>query len=305
MSRRKIVTKGKIWATDRRTTRRYFLFAPDASHRVEQAFWYCLAYCAQKYGIEVHAAVLMSTHPHLVYSDPDGTQPRFKAEFHRLFALCIKAIRGWPEEVFNKSKGGEHEPLTPEAMIEAIAYLIANPCAAFAVRRARDWPGPKTLPRDIGTRVITAKRPNAYFDPANPQWPEELELKLTMPPALEAAYGAVEARGRIAARVAVLEAEARVQSKHRGIPFRGFRRVLRTPHTVRARSYEVFGTLNPRFSAGGDLEVARRKVGELRAFDEAYDRALAHWIAGQRRVIFPHGTWWMRVHHGARCHPPP
>ena len=47
---------------------------------------------------------------------------------------------GWPEEVFNQSKGGEHEPLGPDALVEALAYVIANPPAAFAVRYARDWP---------------------------------------------------------------------------------------------------------------------------------------------------------------------
>lgn len=306
MSRRKIVTEGKRWATDRRTTRRYYLFTPDALGLIAQAFWYCLAFFARKYGILVHAALLMSTHPHLFYTDPRAEQPRFKRDFHRIFALCVKAIVGWPAEVFDKSKGGEHEPLTPRAMVEAIAYLIANPSAAFAVRYARDWPGPKTMAEDIGTLVVRVKRPDCYFSPNNPQWPDELELQLTMPEALEAEYGAEEARRLIAEEVRRLERKALRESKERGIAFRGVRRILRTPHTARARSYEVFGSLNPRFSAAGDREAARQRVAELRAFDADYDRALARWTAGERRHdIFPHGTWWMRVHHGARCRPPP
>jgi hypothetical protein len=303
--RRKIVIPGKVWATDRRTIRRYFLFTPAQRDKLEPAFWYCLAVAAKKHGIQVHAAVLMSTHPHLVYTDPRGVQPLFKRDFHRTFAMCVKAILGWPEEVFNKSQGGEHEPLSEEALIEDIAYLIANPCAAFAVRYAKDWPGPKTLPQDIGRRVMRFPLPECYFDPDNPDWPREIEFQLYMPESLEAKYGADGARELIAASVRRREQQALAESKQRGIPFKGVRRILRTPHTARARSYEVFGKSNPRFRAAGDWDRASRKVQELRDFDECYDSALARWTRGDRRAAFPYGTWWMRIHHAARTRPPP
>ena len=89
MSRAKIVRKNKLWATDRRSTRRYFLFTPDSAGKIAQAFWYCLAYYVQKYEIQLHAALLMSTHPHLFYTDPKGLQPDFKRDFHRK----------WPDEI--------------------------------------------------------------------------------------------------------------------------------------------------------------------------------------------------------------
>jgi hypothetical protein len=43
----------------------------------------------------------------------------------------------------------------------------------------------------------------------------------------------------------------------------------------------------------------------MRKFEADYDRALARWTAGDRRVVFPYGTWWMRVHHGVRVAPRP
>ena len=297
---------GKIWAVDRRTTRRYFLFSPDSEGRIEDAFWYCLGVCAKKYGIEIHAALLMSTHPHLVYTDTRGLQPLFKREFHRLFAHCVKAIRGWPEEVFKpNSPGGEHEPLNEEALVESIGYLIGNPPTAFAVRYSKDWPGAKTLPQDIGTRVVRAKRPDVYFDPNNPDWPEWAEVRLVMPDSLVEKYGAEGARRRIADVVRRHEHKAFSEAKARGIAFKGARRVVRTPHTVRARSYEVFGKINPRISAAGDAELAAAKISQLRQFDADYDDTLARWTAGDRRAVFPHGTWWMRIHHGVRVRPPP
>lgn len=271
-----------------------------------QIFWYCLGVAAQEFHVTIHAAVLMSTHPHTSVTDNEGNLPDFRRRFHRLLAMCTKAFRGWPEEVFNKSQAGEHELLTPEAMVRNLAYLIANPVLAGAVRYAKDWPGAKTLARDIGTRVIRVVRPAFYLDPANPYWPDVVEIRLEMPEMLIEHYGSVEkAQLAIEAEVKRLEREALRRSKAQGRPFAGARRVLRTKHTARASSHEEFGSLSPQFAAGGDADAARSAIQRLRAFNAAYDIALERWTAGDREARFPHGTWWMRVHHGVRCHPPP
>ncbi len=237
--RRRQILPGQSVACSRRTTRRHYLFTPDEWGEVENAFWYCLAQAAHEHGIEVHAAVLMSTHPHTLNTDKRGTRPLFYRDFHRNFANFLKVFRGWPAEVLDKRQTAEHEPLAPEAMVRDIAYLIVNPPSAFAVRYPKDWPGPKTLPRDIGRRVVRAKRPSRYFDPNNPKWPEVIELELTMPAILLDAYGEEEARTRIAAEVHRLQREAVAEARRKGIAFKGARRVMRTPHTARARSYEV------------------------------------------------------------------
>jgi putative transposase len=201
MTRPRIVDPGATLALSRRTTRRHFLLHPDEARQMEQVYWYCLAYAAKLHGVLVHAACLMSTHCHEVITDVRGEYPNFLETLHRNLALCTKAYRGWPEEVFNKRSTGVHALLTPEAMMESIAYLIANPVEAGAVRYAKDWPGAHTLPAHIGTRVIRVKRPTHYFRPNNPEWPEEIELRLEMPAALELDYGPELARARIAERV--------------------------------------------------------------------------------------------------------
>lgn len=271
-----------------------------------QIFWYCLAVAARDNNMLVHAAVLISTHPHYDVTDQDGKLPNFRRQFHRLLAMCTKAFRGWPEEVFNKSQAGEHELLTPAAIVKSIAYLIANPALGLAVRYSKDWPGAKTLARDIGTRVLRIRRPDLYLDPTNPHWPEWIELKLVMPEILIEYYGSlVAAQEAIEHQVQVFEREARAKAKRLGRSFMGARRVLRTSHTTRSTSQEDFGALNPQFAAGGDAEAAARAVKRLREFNAAYDEALRGWLEGDRSVVFPHGTWWMRVHHGVQCHPPP
>jgi hypothetical protein len=181
MTRRRIIDPGQTWALSRRTTRRYFLLNPDKSRKLEQCYWYCLGLAAQRFGVVVHAGCLMSTHSHEVVTDVRGMLPRFLQEFHRLLALTTKALRGWPGEVFDKRSTGQHALLTPEATIEALAYLISNPVEAGAVRYAKDWPGAHTLPRHIGTRAVKVVRPMHYFDPDNSSWPEVVDLPLEMP----------------------------------------------------------------------------------------------------------------------------
>jgi hypothetical protein len=247
----------------------------------------------------------MSTHSHEVVTDVHGVLPRFLQEFHRLLALTTKALRGWPGEVFDKRSTGQHSLLTPAATIEALAYLVANPVEAGAVRYAKDWPGAHTLPRDIGTRVVKATRPAHYFDPDNSSWPDVVELQLQMPTTLELDYGVELAQTRIAERVRQREHRAWQESKRTGLPFLGARRVLRQASTKRARSYETFGSRNPQFAAAGHRRAAAEAVRRMRAFNAQYDRALAAWTAGKRTVRFPQGTWWMRVCHGARCGPGP
>jgi hypothetical protein len=305
MTRRRIIEPGTTWALSRRTTRRYFLLNPDQARELEQAYWYCLGLAARRFGVVVHAGCLMSTHSHEVVTDVRGVLPQFLQEFHRLLALCTKALRGWPGEVFDKRSTGQHALLTPEATIESLAYLIANPVEAGAVRYAKDWPGAHTLPRDIGSRIVKVTRPAHYFDPDNTAWPDVVELRLEMPTDLELDYGTALAQARIAARVKAREHRAWQESRRTGIAFVGARRVLRQAHTKRARSYEAFGSLNPQFAAAGHRGAAADAVRRLRAFNTQYDQALAAWTAGKRTVRFPVGTWWMRVCHGARCGPAP
>lgn len=223
-----------------------------------------------------------------------------------MLALCTKAFRGWPEEVLSGSPTGEHEPVTPKVLVEQMAYAIANPSECGAVRYAKDWPGAKTLVKDIGRRVVRVQRPSVYLDATNEDWPEVAEVPLEMPDILVETYGSVEAaQAEIDAEVRRIEREARQRLESEGRSFLGARRVLRTPHTRRASGWEDFGSRNPTFSAGGDLEAAKGAIRARREFNAAYDEALAKWMAGDRSAVFPHGTWWMRVHHKVRCHPPP
>ena len=302
MSKRRQVYAGKITGNSRRTTCRFHLFTPDAEGVMEQIFWYCLAVSANEHDIAVYAATLLSTHPHYSTGDRSGRLPKFKQMFHRILAMCTKRFRNWDESVFNRSAPGEHELLTPQAMVNDLAYTIANGATSGAVRRSADWPGAKTLATDIGTLVVRVERPPYWFNPRNPKWPKVAELKLEVPELLLEHYGSLEAvHVAVAERVAELEEEAARELASEGRSFQGVRRVLRGKPTDRSRTPIVSGQRNPEFAAGGDKVALRAAIALRRAFDAAYDDALAKWRDGDRDVVFPFGTWWMRVHHRARC----
>ncbi|MDP8998544.1 MAG: hypothetical protein M3O46_00350, partial [Myxococcota bacterium] len=53
--------------------------------------------------------------------------------------------------------------------------------------------------------------------------------------------------------------------------------------------------------AAKNTENRRALLAIQKAFRIAYRRTLEAWKAGERESVFPVGTWWMRVHHRARC----
>ena len=58
----------------------------------------------------------------------------------------------------------------------------------------------------------------------------------------------------------------------------------------------------PRRDPAGRGQTTARlaAIAELKELRAAHRAAKERWIAGDRDVVFPGGTYWMRVHHGAR-----
>jgi hypothetical protein len=163
----------------RRTLRRTHLLRPDP--QLNNLFLYCLAVLTRRYGIVLHAAVVMSTHEHLILTDTRGQLPRFLQELHRLLALSIKVMRRWEGAVWDHEKPSVVELRTPQAVIEKMAYVIANPIAAGLVRHSHQWPGVSIAAVQLEQIHVTATRPVVYFDDDNPSWPETATLTLSTP----------------------------------------------------------------------------------------------------------------------------
>lgn len=281
----------------RRVVFRHMLLRPDPIMNL--IVRYLLAVLANRHGVQVHAFCVMSTHVHLVVTDVCGTLPKFLHAFHRTVALCTAVLRGWREVVWDKSPTSVVRLETPAAVVEKIAYVLANPVAAGLVRHAEDWPGAKVLVSDIGQGVVHGRRPELYLDPKNTDWPENSVLRITLPPGVDAAEGATFRR-QVAAELARLETAAQADAERDRRGFLGADRAAAVSPTERATTEEPIFERYPRFAVGRDQgDALRLAAAAIRAFHTSYRAALERWRAAARDAVFPEGTWWMRVFHGA------
>ncbi|AUX21293.1 transposase [Sorangium cellulosum] len=297
MSQPREIAPGATYLVTRRVLRRHLLFRPDAA--INQLMVYVLAVSARRYGVEVHAFCMMSTHLHLVVTDVHGVLPRFLQFFHRIVALGTKVLRKWEGPVWDHEATSVVRLLTQAAVVEKIAYVLANPVAAGLVRHAREWPGAKADVDEIGRGMLHAARPSVYLDPTNPQWVEEATLPLALPPAIEQ-DNAEGFRHQVAAELERQEREAHAQVERQGLGFLGAEQASKVSPYERATSFEGLRERNPTFAVGRDQGDAwRNAAAAVRAFRASYRAALERWRAGVRSALFPAGTWWMYMFHGA------
>jgi hypothetical protein len=136
------------------------LLRPDPAFN--QLYTYCLAVVAARHDMAVHAAVVMSTHEHLVLTDTRGRLPLFLRELHRLVALGVKVLRRWEGAVWDHERPSVVHLRTQRAVIEKLAYIMANPLEAGLVARADAWLGVRVGPDQLGRARLQASRPNCY-----------------------------------------------------------------------------------------------------------------------------------------------
>jgi len=296
MSQPRQVLPGSTYVITRRTLRRHKLLRPDPEMR--ELFKYLLAICAERYGMLVHAYCSMSTHFHIVLTDVLGKLPKFLAQFNRLLGMCTKVLRKWEGSVWDNGQTSAVKLTTPEAVVDKIGYVLANPVASGLVKYACDWPGAKTHVDDLGGGLVHASRPRVYLDAERGGWPETAELELALPPHVEA-HDADAWRDAVKASLAEHEVHARETVAENGWKFLGARRAEKVSPYERATSFEPIRGRNPTFAVGGVAGAYAAAVRALRAFRAAYAVALERWRAGVRDVVFPAGTWWMARAHSA------
>lgn len=276
----------------RRTVARFFFLNPDKVGIVASLYWYITAVIALKYGIQLHAVQVLSTHIHEVVTDTNGNLPAFLRERNRLFALALKTFRGIDGAVFSSDPPSCVALYGEAAIVKQIAYTLANCVEAGLARSPEEWAGVTMSARDIGTRVVLARRPSFFFRATNPQWPEEIELPITMPPALVTRYGSErEASSVVCDAVDLAVESARDAMIKSGRSFAKPSRIFRTDISVRATSREPIRDRNPSVAAGGNREERTRAEEDSEAFQEAYRAALKRVKRGESSVAFPFGTW--------------
>lgn len=286
------VLPGTTYLVTRRCSDRRFFLKP--STRTNTLFLYLLAVASKKYEIEIHAACVLSNHYHLVVTDLHARLPAFGQYLDSLLARALNAVYQSYEHFWSPSSYSAVSLVTPDAIVDKVAYTLANPVAGGLVRHAREWPGVWTSPDLVGTS-FEVERPDLFFRKRG-KMPKTALLELTVPApfrskrdfqaALKTAFGA-------------LEREAIEKNKS----FMGVKKVLSQRRDGRPSSpREPHGGLRPRV-ATRDKWKRIEALDRLRSFLEAYRDAREKLLRGVRRVVFPAGTYWLRVTQNVSCAP--
>lgn len=282
-----------IYFVTRRCARREFLLRP--SKMVNRILLYALAITKERFHVDIHAFCVMSNHLHLVVSDPRAELPAFLQYLNGQVAKAMNCHLDRCESFWGPGSYNAVELLAPGDVIDKTAYALANPAAEGLVRTGAEWPGLWSKPKRIGGKPYVARRPKVYFD-AEGELPEQIELQLTVPRGFASPD---EFRGELEAALAIKEAEAYRQYGGR---FLGVKAVLAMRPTHRPATPEPRGEgrIRPRIAAR-DKWLRIEALQRLKGFLAAYREAWAEWTAGRRSVVFPPGTYLLRVAHGVAC----
>lgn len=283
---------GATYLVTRRCVMRKFLLTPSAM--TTQIIEYCLAVAAERTGVLVHAAVGMGNHLHDVVTDPEGRMGEFLWWFHQHVAAAVNVTLDRDGMLFDGREPNVVALGDDGAIIDRIIYCAVNPVEAGLVSHGEMWPGVRRY--RPGSRRV--RKPGVYFDSDNDDLPAIATLKIVPPPVWTMTVG--QALEEIESGVAAAEERIRAELSAAGRRFVGARAVLEQdvygePNTPSRRT-----ALVPRVAAR-DRSVRRAMLEALHRFWHDYGRELAVWRTGDRSVLFPAGTYLMRILHSAPC----
>ncbi|WP_181234639.1 transposase [Enhygromyxa salina] len=293
-----------------------FRFVP--TERVTQTLLFALAYTSSKYEISVHEVVYMSNHFHVLLTAHTKCLPDFMGQLNSLAARALNAQRGTTGTNFEKGYNSV-EPQDADKLLEHAVYTLTNPCASDLVTKARHWKGVTTARMRYGDEVVVSKpkfglwqvkkpperrkkrkRPDARTRSKRDRStiPKMATLRLVRPPVRpELSDDAL--RDLVLEQVAARENELELERQQAGKKVLKMRNV-RTQHWATIPGAEELFGVRPTVSA----KVPAKRVAAIEAkkvFEAEYALARRRWLAGERDVEFPAGTWLMWRRHKARC----
>jgi REP element-mobilizing transposase RayT len=285
------VLPGASYLVTRRCAQRQFLLRP--SKTVNDIFLFVLAVAARRYGIRIHAFCVMSNHVHLVLTDPEARLPAFHQLLDALVARALNAALGRWEAFWAPNSYSAVRLVSPQDIVDKTVYVLANPVSAGLVRTGRLWPGLWSDPDATGAEPVIVHRPRHFFSEKG-SLPKTVALEISAPPGFDSA----EFRERVLTALAEREREVEARVGRRG--FVGVAGVLAQKPTAHPTSVEPRRDMNPRVAARNKwkrIEALARAV----EFVRAYRAAWAARRAGEVGVVFPAGTYLLRVAHGVPC----
>jgi hypothetical protein len=273
-----------------------FLAPDDQAANLNNFIGYCYGVTIRSTGAALHAAVVMSNHKHSDITDPFAQRPRFNQQLNSLLARGVNAMRGRSGTFWDGAGTCDTRQPTDEETLDDLVYTLTNPVEAGLVKRGDRWPGFTTYGWRFG-EVRRFRRPRWFFDADNEDLPEVIEVRLERPDIFlelsddelyELLMEKVRAR------------ELAIQEKMR----RENRRFLGEKKLQRQRWNRAPRTPEDRFKVKPSVASSNKwlRIAQLqrdREWEREYAEARSSHLAGDD-AVFPHGTYWMRVHMGVK-----
>jgi putative transposase len=273
------------WFITRRCAQRCFFLLPTPF--VKQVFEYALARTARESGILLHGWLVMSDHYHLVLTDPHGRLPEFQKQLNSLIARILNHHYERSESFWSPGSYNAVELLTEDAVLDKLVYTLSNPVSAGLVREARQWSGSSSvdLPLGLGLQI---ERPAFLRDG------EPVETLRATPPLWHANAGFEPFEVALHELLRARENEVRADFACSSRGFLGMHAVMARAWTSTASSPEPRGLLRPRFAAL-NCEILQAAIADWKIWLASYRQAWEAFCGKARDVVFPAGTYSMRV----------
>ncbi len=293
MSKPRRILPGSVYLISRRCSERRFFLRPD--DETNRGVLFCLLVAALRFDIGIISALAHINHWQGTVLDFFGRLPEFLHHFHAMLAKHQNTLRGRSENFWASQQTSVVELLDPEDIVEKTAYVLANPVKDQLVELAHEWRGISTLDALRTGNPLTATQPKHFFR-RGPNGAKTLTMELTLPPGFSSRE---EFCGRVDARIAEIEDEARTVRRQNGTRVMGMTRVLRQHWNDAPREPKSKPGISPTLAAR-DRSTRIEALRENKAWLEAYGLARRQHAAGDREAVFPAGTYWLARHSAVR-----
>lgn len=277
--------EGQVTMLTRRCSDRKNFLRPDAF--INSVVAYEFARASSRSGVDVHAAMVMSNHPHLVVTDHKAARSDFMRDSMSGIARSRNRDLDRSGHFWDAKSYSDVVLLDRQALEEKLLYTWLNPVKAGLVDRVEDWPGFMILPKHWG-KPTKIYRPQSFY---SRRVPEFIEFTPQRPPGYEH-LNDEELLGYFENLIRKGEETLRRERKRSGKRVKGLAKIrkvnpLSSPSTPAPR-----GELSPRF-ASKDADLRKQAIAAYRDFVKDYQAKREHWALG-RKVTFPCGTLWLR-----------
>jgi len=271
-----------------------FLLRPSPA--VNACIRYCLAVAQRRSGVEVHSALFLSNHYHIIATDPGGLIPVFIEELNKLLARALNCHYGRWENFF--SAGDQTSLVVLSSEFDVLAktvYLLANPTKAMLVSHGDRWPGVRLYCRG----EYKAVKPKFFFrsEADGGKLPDELTLTLSPPPIGEQEQLCDDV---VKAAVSEREKQLREQARAKRRKFMGAKAVKAQNIYDSPRTPAPKRGISPRLACRNKWRRIET-LAKLAWFTLTYKEKRKEFLAGVVDVVFPPGTYQMTRQYGARC----